>query len=103
MSKQDNYRFEEDVIEKKKFLSTKFNKNLENEIGYQQYNFDSSWIFQFQMDQRMIMQYDHALGESVLVQAPGYKIKRHKKFGEVPDFKWYRFNFPNEYSYQDKS
>jgi len=49
------------------------------------------------------MQYDHALGESVLVKAPGYKIQRHKEFGEVPNLDWYQRKFPDFYEYKDKS
>ena len=105
MSKQDNYRFEEDVLEKKKrvlFLSVNFNKNLEKEIGYKQYNFNSNWIVQIQMDQRMTTKYDRNTNDTIIVKAPGYMIKRHQKFGEVPDFKWYRINFPSQYMYEDE-
>ncbi len=108
MSSEDNRQFEYKILSKPikslaLFLSIKFNDKLANEIGYQQYNFGSNWIFQVQMDQRMIMQYDHTLGESVLVKAPGYKIQRHKEFGEVPNLDWYQRKFPDLYEYKDKS
>lgn len=105
MSKQDNYKFEEDVIEKKNkilFLSIKFNNNLEKEIGYQQYNFGSNWNFQIQMNKIRRVDYDQRTGEEIVVKGPGYHIRRHKKFGEVPNFDFYTDNFSSLYMYDDE-
>ncbi|KPJ68094.1 MAG: hypothetical protein AMJ43_01435 [Coxiella sp. DG_40] len=72
------------AIEQVIFLSIKFNNNLLNIPGFKQYNFDSSWEIRIQVDKRI---------------NGGYRIRRHATHGEIPNFRWYNEEFPNEYPY----
>lgn len=71
-------------VSKATFMSVKFNKNLSQQSGFKQYNFDSPWVIRIQIDKRI---------------NGGYRIRRHAVHGEIPYFRWYNEEFPDEYPY----
>lgn len=79
------------------FLAVTFNTTLAETTGYSQYNFKSPWLFRVEVKPRTELQW---IGESrEYVEVGGYTITRHEKHGEIPDFKWYKKNFKNLYTY----
>jgi hypothetical protein len=69
------------------FISIKFKGDeLSNRTGFKQYNYASPWVIRIQIDENK----------------DGPKIQRHKEFGEVPEFWWYKRNFPDEFPYDGR-
>jgi hypothetical protein len=79
------------------FLSTSFSDALGATTGYSVYNFDSAWLMRVEVKPRTRIE---GYGEDAHeVPAEGYAVKRHGKHGEIPDFAWYRDEFPDLYPY----
>lgn len=95
--------FQKKVLLKKNpvvFLMMKFNTDLDKITGYSQYNFASPWLFRVEVKPRTELQW---VGEDrEYVEVGGYTIARHGIFGEIPDFIWYRDEFPELYPYKRK-
>jgi hypothetical protein len=81
-----------------------FNTALSGLTGYTQYNFDTPWTYPIEIvDRKAEMRKMLEAGgrgdltaneiEQQVNLVSGYELKRHQKFGEVPDFKWYNKNF----------
>lgn len=93
-----------DLPEKRTFLHIAFtNKNLATKTGYKQYNYESPWVFPIRLICKQAEAYRTAAmvgaasyygAPPIVPDVPGYRIETGEK---VPDFKWYRKAFPNDY------
>ena len=76
--------------ERNKFIALKFARP---DSGYDRYDFDSPWCFEFQID------YETS-GGGLFHWSPSrkkYLIKRDKKRAEILDFDWRRKTLPHKY------
>ena len=121
--KEDNYSFER-IMEKGEktvslFLSIKFNEeSMKNRKGFGQYDYSSSWNIQIEIRPRaelVRLRYERMMADiyddtsalerkmyEEMTRTKGYYIRRHKKYGEVPNLNWYRDGFGEYSSYKEK-
>ena len=82
------------------FISVAFNNVFQGILGYTQYDYSSPWIFRVQIEKVMR---DSGYGKSATKKAAGgYRVSRHGKYGEIPDFRWYKKNFKKVFPYERK-
>ena len=92
----------------KTFLALTFNQALANTVGYKQYNFDSPWTYPIEIvDRQAEMKKMLEAGgggelsddeiEQQVKMVSGYELRRHSKFGEIPNFGWYNETFSYNY------
>ncbi len=102
------------------FLSLKFkNDALNNRPGYKQYDFSSPWNLHVEVrsSKELVRQkYKQKINnadddrEDDLVEqmyaeikrTEGYYIRRHERYGEIPNLKWYRDEFSEFSSYEEE-
>lgn len=76
------------------YIEFEFNDKLTSIDGFKQYSYDSSWIIPIQLadHKKRIMN-----GRMPVMKKDGYKIIRHPKHGEVPDFELREDSFGENY------
>ena len=101
------------------FLSVKFKEDaLNNRLGYKQYDYSSFWNIQIEIRPRtelVRLKYEKMMADiyddtsalerkmyEEMTRTKGYYIRRHKKYGEVPNLNWYRDGFGEYSSYKEK-
>ncbi|MFV2004479.1 MAG: metallophosphoesterase family protein [Gammaproteobacteria bacterium] len=102
------------------FLSLKFKKDaLSNRLGYKQYDFSSAWNLQVEVRsskelvrqkyKKKINNADDDREDDLVEQmyaeikrTDGYYIRRHERYGEIPNLKWYRDGFEEYSSYEEE-
>ncbi len=101
------------------FISSKFNTTaLSSRSGFKQYDFSSPWNIHVEIRPRtelVRLKYEKMMASidddtsalerkmyEEMARAEGYYIKRHKRYGEIPNLKWYRDGFAEYSSYTDE-
>lgn len=76
------------------YIEISFKNTLLDLEGFKQYDYDSNWFIPVEItDHRVRSRH----GRNIIMKNDGYKIIRHPKHGEVPDFELRERSFSQHY------